>query len=386
MPRIYENLSQQLAARDAAGRLRNLKTIIPGPGATVLVNRRPLINFGSNDYLGLSTHEELKRRAIDYTTRYGAGSTASRLICGNIEPYEYIERKLAALKRTETALILPTGFQTNAGVLSTLLKDGGFAALDRLSHNSLMEGAQLGATRWTRYKHNDLSDLQSKLEEQTARYDNRWIVTESVFSMDGDKADLQAITEIAKKTDSCVYVDEAHATGVFGECGMGLTVGVSGITLTMGTFGKACGSFGAYVACTNQMRDYLINFCPSIIFSTGLPPAVLGAIDAALDLIPTMEKQRQFLQSSAEYLRTRLNALGFDTLGSTSQIVPVVIGDDATTVALSQYLEDGGIFAPAIRPPTVPEGASRIRFSLSVFHTREHLDRIVTLMRNWHAN
>lgn len=385
MPQLYESFSKQLADRKAAGRLRNLQTITPGPGCTVLVNQRPLVNFGSNDYLGLSQHEKLQQRAIEYTQRYGTGSTASRLICGNLEPYDYIERKLAALKGTETALILPTGFQTNLTVLSSLLQGDSFVALDRLSHNSLLEGARLSESRWTRYLHNDMEHLRKSLEETGKRHANRWIVSESVFSMDGDRADIGSLSEIARESGSSLYIDEAHATGVLGEFGMGLAARQSGIDITMGTFGKACGSFGAYIACSNEMREYLLNFCSGLIYSTGLPPAVLGAIDAALDLIPTMAKQRELLLSSAQYLRSRLNQMGFDTLGSSTQIIPVIIGSDAETVSLSNYLQDGGIFAPAIRPPTVPEGSARIRLSLTLLHTREHLDRVITLMRSWHA-
>jgi 8-amino-7-oxononanoate synthase len=385
MPELSNHFSQQLAERASSGRLRTLKTITPGPGCTVLVDRRPLINFGSNDYLALSSHELLKQRAIEYTMRYGAGSTASRLICGNIEPYEYVERKLAALKRTEAAIILSTGYQANLSVLSTVLQEQAFAALDRLSHNSLLQGAQLSKARWARYNHNDITDVAESIGEAANRYGNRWIVTESVFSMDGDRADIGSLAQLAEQTGSSLYVDEAHAMGVLGEAGMGLAPGISGVTIAMGTFGKACGSFGAYIACSNQMRDYLVNFCGGIVYSTALPPAVLGAIDAALDLIPTMEKQRQLLLSSADYLRTRLQQSGYDTCNSSTQIVPVIVGSDVQAMALSEHLEDGGIFAPAIRPPTVPEGAARIRFSLTLGHTREHLDRIINLMRNWHA-
>ncbi len=382
---IFESMNQQLATRQAAGRLRTLKTITPGEGCTILVDRRPLVNFGSNDYLGLSNNALLKERAIEYIKRYGVGATASRLVCGNIEPYDYVERKLAALKGTQAALILPSGFQTNVSVLATLLQGKSFAALDRLSHNSLLSGAQLSEGRWARYKHNDLEHLKATLTEAGANYDNRWIITESVFSMDGDVADLPSLIEIARNTGSQLYIDEAHSTGVFGSFGMGMTAGLPGVTVAMGTFGKAGGSFGSYIACSSEMRDYLINFCGGIIYSTGLPPAVLGAIDAALDLIPTMEKQRQLLLSNAQYLRSRLNQMGFDTLHSASQIIPVVAGSDAAAISLSQHLEDCGIFAPAIRPPTVPDGQARVRLSLSLLHTREHLDRVIQLMRNWHA-
>lgn len=385
MQDLLSQFRQQLSERESGGRLRSLKSVMPLDGITVLLNRKPLVNFGSNDYLGLASDPRLKQRSIEYTQRFGTGSTASRLICGNLEPYDYIERKLASLKGTEAALIMPTGFQTNLTVLAALTNSGSFVACDRLSHNSLLQGAQMSQGTWSRYHHNDHADLQNRMMKAESA-STKWIVTESVFSMDGDRGDIASLSAIAAETGAGLFVDEAHATGVLGQLGMGLTAGQRGVTIAMGTFGKACGSFGAYIACSAELRSYLINFCSGFIYSTALPPGVLGAIDAALDLIPTMEKQRQQLLSNAEYLRTKLNELGFDTCGSTTQIVPFIIGTDHDAMSASAHLEDAGIFAPAIRPPTVPEGQARIRLSLTTLHTREHIDRIVSSMRTWRAH
>ncbi|HEY9791547.1 MAG TPA: 8-amino-7-oxononanoate synthase [Candidatus Obscuribacterales bacterium] len=386
MRHLLAQISQQLLQRQSEGRLRQLRNIMPGTGAQILVDRRPLINFASNDYLGLSNHPALSQRSIEFTQRYGTGSTGSRLICGNMEPYEYIERKLASLKGTEAALILPSGFQTNLTVLDALCGGESLLACDRLSHNSILRGAQTSGARWTRYEHNDFTDLDERLVDQTGRYKTKWIATESVFSMDGDVVDLPSLQKVATAHDAAIYLDEAHATGVMGSYGMGFAAGKAGVTVAMGTFSKAAGSFGGYIACSQKIKDYLINFCGGIIFSTALPPPVLGAIDAALDLIPTMEKQRQLLLSNAEHLRTKLHKLGIDTGNSASQIIPIIVGDDNAALNLSQHLQDGGIFAPAIRPPTVPDGTARVRLSLTVHHTSEHLERIVNLMRSWNAH
>jgi 8-amino-7-oxononanoate synthase len=383
MRQLLGRIAQQLEQRRQEGRLRQLRNIMPGEGAHILVDRRPLVNFASNDYLGLATHPALKQRAIEYTQRFGTGSGASRLICGNIEPYDYLERKLASLKGTEAALILPTGFQTNLTLLSALCDHESFVAADRLSHNSLLQGAQISGCRWTRYEHNDLTDLDQRLAGAQHRYPNRWIVTESVFSMDGDTTDINSLVKIAKAHQAYVYIDEAHATGVFGRYGMGLSVGHDGIAVAMGTFSKGAGSFGGYIACSQQLKDYLVNFCSGVIFSTALPPPVLGAIDAALDVIPTMEKQREVLLSNAEHLRTRLHQMGFETANSASQIIPIIVGSDTDALSLTDCLQDGGIFAPAIRPPTVPDGTARIRLSLTSHHTTEHFERILSLLRNW---
>jgi 8-amino-7-oxononanoate synthase len=386
MNQIEQFIASQLQQRQSDQRLRRLRNIMPGDGAHIFVDRRPLVNFASNDYLGLSNHPALIERSIEFTRRFGTGSGASRLISGNLEPYEYIEHKLASLKGTESALILPTGFQANVTVLSALAGDDAVIVCDRFSHNSILQGARLSGARFSRYRHCDWTDLDGRLARLDKDRQNRWIVTESVFSMDGDRTDLAALNKVAQAHRAAIFLDEAHATGVLGELGMGLSTAARGVTVAMGTFGKACGGFGAYIACSRQIRDYLVNFCSGLIYSTALPPSVLGAIDAALDLIPRMEKQRQLLLDNADKLRARLHQMGFDTAGSTTQIIPVVVGDDGAALKLAAYLEDGGIFAPAVRPPTVPDGTARVRLSLTAHHTAEHLQRLLNLLKSWHAH
>lgn len=378
-----------LTQREADSRRRSLREILPADGAVINVNGRALVDFASNDYLGLARHPLLVERAIEFTRQFGAGSTASRLLSGNLAPFERVERKLASLKGTEAALLLPTGFQANTTVIPALADSARTQVLcDRLCHQSLLAGAQLSSGKWTRFAHNDINALGEKIKS-SSDIDRRVIVTESVFSMDGDAAPLDDLQTTATKYGAILYIDEAHATGVQGPHGMGLTAGRTAsdfALISMGTFGKALGSFGAYIACTREMRDYLINFCAGVIYTTALPPAVLGAIDAALDIIPAMERQRAMLLADAERLRTKLRAMGFDCGSSTSQIIPIIVGSDANAVSLARHLEANGFFAPAIRPPTVPEGSARVRLSLTTLHTREHLERLCILMRDWRAN
>ena len=263
-----------------------------------------LINFSGNDYLGLSRHPLLIERAREYAARYGTGSTASRLISGNHPAYDAIEEKLAQGKGYETALIMNSGYQANLTVLAALadaevIGKPVTVLADRLCHNSLLQGALLSGARLLRFHHNDYDHLENLLRAQAEKGAHSIIVSESVFGMDGDCADLAALTALAQKYEAMLYIDEAHATGLFGPEGFGLAAAHKGaVDVAMGTFGKALGSFGAYVACNTTLRDYLIQRCGGLIYSTALPPPVLGAIDAALELLPQLEKERGYLAGS----------------------------------------------------------------------------------------
>ena len=226
--------------------------------------------------------------------------------------------------------------------------------------------------------------FEQLLEENSDKGFSRvFIVTESVFSMDGDQADMGALVELAEKFNAFLIVDDAHATGVFGHQGMGLSCGHN-IDLVIGTFGKAGGSFGAYLACSEKIRDFMVNCCSGLIYTTALPPSVIGAIDAALDLIPLMDAERSLLQKNAEYLRRALHDMGWQTGQSSTQIIPIMIGEEAEALALSQWLEENGILITAIRPPTVPEASfTRFGLSLSALHTRSHVDQVIDVLRKW---
>lgn len=383
-PEFLRRLDGRLADLDAAGRRRSLRPVRPvvaepgGDGGAMTVERdgRRLVNFSSNDYLGLARHPALIARAQAWAAEWGVGATASRLVCGTFDLHAEVEARLAAFKGSEAALILNSGFQANEAVLSALLLPdlAGSAPLvfvDRLAHASMHEGLKAAGVRQIRFRHNDMQHLADLLRKHEGEPGPRVIVTESVFSMDGDRADLPTLCDLAERHGCFLYVDEAHATGVLGPQGRGLTAeaGVAGrIDLVMGTFGKALGGFGAYVACSARLRDWLVNRCAGFIYSTALPPPVLGAIDAALELVPQMEAERARLAGHGAWVRAALAARGLDTCGSTTQIVPAVLGEERAALAAARALEEAGHLVVAIRPPTVPAGGSRLRIALSAAH------------------
>ncbi|HEY0269957.1 MAG TPA: 8-amino-7-oxononanoate synthase [Sphingomonas sp.] len=360
---------------DARGERRRLRPGEPLPGGRIRRDGRVLLDASSNDYLGLARHPLLIERAREWAARHGVGAGGSRLVTGTHAAHAAIEAKIAAFKGREAALVFASGWQANATVLAALLKaaPGTLLFTDRLIHASLHAGA--GAHRQTRFHHNDLDHLEALLRERADSADPRLIVTESVFSMDGDIADIPRLAAIARAHDAFLYVDEAHATGVLGPGGAGLCAG-GGADLVMGTFSKALGGFGAYVAGSRRLIDYLVNAASGFIFSTAPPPAMLGAIDAALDLVPGMDAGRARLAAHADRLRARLGAAGIDTARSATQIVPAIIGEAGAALALAEALAADGILAAAIRPPTVPPGTSRLRLALSAAHGEEDIERL----------
>ncbi len=372
----------ELDRRIERRQLRRLRSMVPLNGVEININGRAMLNFCSNDYLGLSTHPLLQKRSIEFIHKYGAGATASRLICGNYEILDHVEEKLAALKQVEAALVLASGFQANISVIPALADQDSLILSDSLNHNSLIQGCRLARCKVIVYRHNNVSHLQQLLEENAGRGFSRvFIVTESVFSMDGDKADMGTLVGLAEEFNAFLIVDEAHATGVFGHQGMGLTCGHN-VDLVIGTFGKAGGSFGAYLACSGKIRDFMINCCSGLIYSTALPPSVIGAIDAALELIPEMDHERAIVKKNAADLRAELHDMGWQTGQSSTQIIPLIIGKASDALAVSSRLEENGILITAIRPPSVPEGESRVRISLSALHTRSHIDQLVDVLKN----
>jgi len=349
---------------------------VPLAGGMAEVKGQTVINYSSNDYLGLARHPALIQGAQQALNAYGAGATASRLICGNAPIHSRIETGLATLKGTTAALIMNSGFQANVSLIPALVNRQSLVLADRLCHSSLIQGILLSRAKLIRFRHNDLAHLEELLCRHAHNSERILIVTESVFSMDGDCCDLDTLITVGRRHKAMLMVDEAHATGVLGPKGMGLACGKD-VDIIMGTFGKGLGSYGAYVACSSEMREYLINFCAGVIYATALPPPVLGAIEAALHLAPTMDHERAHLQHLAQYLRDGLRRLGFSTGASTTQIVPVIIGDEMRTMAMSQHLQQRGIMAAAIRPPTVERGSARIRLALSCQHSQEQIDTLL---------
>lgn len=383
-PRLHSALStalEQLAAQD---RRRVLHPLAVQDGALYDAHGQRQIDASSNDYLGLSQHPLARQRAAEWAQRHGAGAPASRLVTGTRDITVAVEEKLARFKGSDAALLFPSGFQCNATVIPALAALGPTAIFsDALSHSSLVHGCRLAKAKTQVFRHNDLAHLADLLENTVVAERRegtptaKWIVTETVFSMDGDRAPLPELAALARRHDASLYVDEAHATGALGPQGRGLACEVDGVDVVMGTLGKGLGAFGAYVAGPRVLIDYLINRAAGFIYTTALPPAVLGAVDAALDLAPDMDAERRRLAANADALRAALHAKGLDTLQSSTQIVPAIIGGEAAALAASQRMREAGILAVAIRPPTVPAGTSRLRFSLGAAMSDGDLQRLL---------
>jgi 8-amino-7-oxononanoate synthase len=371
-----------LQARRQDGLLRELVSLHAQDARTIRIGGETFINFASNDYLGLRFHTALIARARDFAERYGIGSGASRLVTGNLSLFDAIETKLARLKQKQAALVMASGFQANASVLQALLDRGVLGAeplifADKLNHASMHFGCAAAGVREIRYRHCDANHLAELLAKHDEGGRPKFILTESVFSMDGDVAPLAEIEVLAQAHEAMLIVDDAHATGILGEGGCGLS---GRADLVIGTFPKALGGFGAYVACSETLRDFLVNRCGGLIYSTALPPPVLGAAEASLDLLPSLDAQRAHVAALSARLRHGAHALGIDTGASQTQIVPLIVGDNHAALLLAKRLREAGIFATAIRPPTVPTGTARIRLAVTAAHREADVDALLDVL------
>ena len=372
---MLENLARELENLTTQDLRRSLTVVEEAlPGCRVRVDGRGLLNLSSNDYLGLSQEPRLIAAAREAAARWGVGAGASRLVVGHLALHEEVEARLAEFKGTEAAVIFSTGYMANLGTISALVGPGDTVFCDRLNHASIYDGIKLSGAGLARFPHRDLNRLEALL--QKAGTGRRFIITDSVFSVDGDLAPLQDLVELKDRYGACLMIDEAHATGVLGPRGAGLAAAL-GLTqrveVHMGTFSKALGSLGGFVAGDRRLIDYLHNRARSFIYSTAMPPPVLGAIAAALDIVTQEPERRRYLLTEAERFRHTLTQAGFDILGSETQIVPVLAGENARTLRFAARLRERGLMAVALRPPTVPPGRSRVRFSLSAAHTSEDL-------------
>lgn len=364
---------EQLQHQQLFRRLRQLDRTTP----QVEVAGRPALLFCSNNYLGLAEHPVLARAAADAALQYGTSSAASRLVSGTLPLHDHLEQAVAAWKGTETALLFNSGYAANTGCIAALCGRGDTVFSDRLNHASIIDGALLSGARLVRYPHNDTQALTRLLEQDQSK-GLKLIVSDGVFSMDGDCAPLCELADLAEQHQALLLVDDAHAGGVLGQQGRG-SVDLQGVAdrvaIQMGTFGKALGSFGAYVACSGLVRDYLINKARSLIFSTSLPPAVLAASLAAVRLMQTDEGERLRGQVAgySRLLRGLLQQQGLQVPDGITPIIPLVVGDAETTNRFSTRLLEEGVFVQGIRPPTVPVGTSRLRCTVMANHTPEQI-------------
>lgn len=362
--------------RAESQRARRALTVFESAGAHIALGGRTLLNFSSNDYLGLARHPDVVAGAAEALRRFGAGATASRLVCGTLRCHADLESELALFKGYPAALAFSSGYAANVGAISAVVGRNDIVFADKLAHASLVDGAVLSRAKVRRFRHNDASHLERLLRD-AAQSSRKLVVTESVFSMDGDLAPLAELAEVARRHGAMLLVDEAHAIGVFGEHGEGL-VGLHGlqgsIQLLVGTLSKALGAGGGFVACSAAMREWLINKARSFVYSTALTPAAAGAAAAAVRLLRGRNHPGADVLAAAAAFRDRLRAAGLDVGASASQIVPVVIGGNEQALRISERLLADGILVPAIRPPTVPANSARLRFSFTGGHSRQEAD------------
>ncbi len=363
------DIQERLAELDSSGLRRRLR-IVDGPqGAEVLLDGRPVLLLCSNNYLGLADHPRLRRAAADAALALGTSSGASRLISGSMSIHAELEEQLAHFEGTESALLFGSGYLANTGAIAALAGRGEVVFSDELNHASIIDGCRLAGAETFVYRHRDTEHLEWGLGRAAGR--GALIATDGVFSMDGDVAPLAQLADLAGRYACRLMVDEAHATGCLGPDGRG-SVAAAGLTgevdLIVGTLGKALGGYGAYVCGSRELTDFLINTARPFIFSTAPPPPAVAAASAALELLAESPKRVERLQSNAAALRDGLRAEGLEPIGSDTQIVPLVIGEAGDAMALCERLLAEGIFAQAIRPPTVPPGTCRLRLTVMATH------------------
>lgn len=375
-----DSIAADLANLRHFGLYRSLKPASTACEPDMEIAGRRVVQFSSNNYLGLASHPAVKQAARQAIDLYGTGSGASRLLSGTTEVHEELEQALARFKQTESALVFATGSMANLGVLPCLTGSGGLVLLDELDHATLFDAARLSRARVQTFKHNDLADLESCLQQADPRRETV-IAVDGVFSMDGDLAPLPGLSQLARRYGAALVVDEAHATGVLGASGRGTLehygLPASAVDVQTGTLSKALGSLGGFAACSAAMRELLINRSRSFLFATALPAACAAAALAALDLIGGEPARLEDLRKNTSFLSGRLKELGADLFGSVTPIVPVRIGEPGAALEAQKKLWEQGIYVPAIRPPTVARKASRLRISLMATHTQAQLETLL---------
>ncbi|WP_134687103.1 glycine C-acetyltransferase [Brevibacillus migulae] len=373
----FEHLQAELDQMKEKGTFRQLVEIESDQGPYVTINGKQVIQLSSNNYLGLTTHPKLKQAALKAVEEFGAGTGSVRTIVGTFSMHQELERRLAEFKHTEAALVFQSGFTANVGVLSALLDDKDVVISDAWNHASIIDGIRLTKAARRIYKHSDMADLEQALKE-TQQYRTRLIVTDGVFSMDGDVALLPEIVELAEKYNAMVMVDDAHASGVFGSNGRGTVdhFDLNGrVHIQVGTLSKAIGVLGGYVASTQTVRDYLIHRGRPFLFSTSHPPAVTAACIAALDVLLEEPQLIDKLWDNTRFFKAGLQSLGFNTGNSESPVTPVIVGDGAKAMLFSDRLLQEGVMGTGIAYPTVPEGTARVRTIVTAAHSQEDLQK-----------
>lgn len=376
---LQEELTE-LHARDLYRKIRTLERI---DSVRALLNGRETHLFCGNDYLGLTGHPKVIRAFKQASDEYGVGSGAARLISGSTVLHERLETRLAEFKGKERALLFTTGYLANLGILTALAGEKDLIVLDKLCHASIIDGARLSGATLRVFPHKNYERCREILEK-SAGYRRRLLVTDGVFSMDGDLADVSELVALKEAYDCLLVVDDAHGTGVVGPTGRGISetlAAAAKIDVMMGTLSKAIGCLGGFAACSNALRDYLINFSRPFIFATSLPPALCAAALEALNVIENGHTLRERLWKNVAKIHAALSELGFAAGPATSPIFPVILGDEKKALRVSDALLKEGFLVPAIRPPTVPKGKARLRLTVSAAHSNEAIDGVLTALR-----
>ena len=375
-------LKEKIEGLKKDGVYRKLPVLEGANDAEIILDGKKVINLSSNNYLGFANHPRLKKGAIEAVEKYGAGAGAVRTIVGNMSIHEELEELLAEFKREEAVFIYQSGFNCNAGTIQAITDKGDLIISDELNHASIIDGTRLSRADKKIFRHSDIDHLEEILKAERANYNNVLIITDGVFSMDGDIARLPEIVELAEKYEAMTYVDDAHGSGVLGESGRGTVdhFGLHGrVDFSIGTLSKAIGVVGGYVAGSNTMYEWLNHRARPVLFSTTLPPAAAGAIIEAIKMLMESTEYTDRLWDNAKYFKEKLGTLGFDTGHSETPITPVIIGDEAKTMEFSRKLLEKGVFVSGIVFPTVPKGTGRVRCMVTAAHTKEQLDKAVEI-------
>lgn len=382
---MENEIFEELLRIKSRGLFRSLRIVESEQSSEIILNGKSVILFCSNNYLGLANNPELKKTSIEATEKYGTSSGASRLVSGNMTIHEKLESYIAKFKGTESALLFNSGYHANLGIIPAIAKSGDLILSDELNHATIIDGIRLSRADVVVYPHLDINFVEHTLKKSGHR--RKLIVTDGIFSMDGDITPLKELIELKEKYNAIVMVDEAHATGVIGTNGRGIVehLGLTGkVDIIMGTFGKAIGSYGAFAATTKILKEYLINTARSFIFSTSLPPSVCGAAIKAIELMDSKPELIKKLNYNVEYFKKRLKEFYPGIKCNTIPIIPIIIGDTYETMTICEELLEKGIFIQGIRPPSVPEGTSRLRLTITAQHTEEQMDRaLIALKEVW---
>lgn len=377
-------ISDELKKLKDQSLMREYKTVEGEQGPYIKINGKSYLSFCSNNYLGIASHPVVKQAATAAINQYGWGAGASRLVSGNMVLHQELEKEIAKFKGTEAALLFPTGFMANIGTLCSLVTKGDIVIGDKLNHASIIDGCRQSGATFRVYPHNSIDQLETLLKRSSSLFRRKLVVTDSLFSMDGDIASLPEIVKITRRYDAILMVDDAHATGVFGQHGRGMAEHYSlqgKIDIIMGSCSKSIGSIGGFIAGSKNLIDFLKNRARPFIYTTALPPAVCAASLAALTLIREDVSLIRKLWDNINYLRFQLSKFT-NNITVRSPIVPVIIGSAEDALHISMKLHDRGILIPAIRPPTVPLGTSRLRISLMATHSKDDINKLISTLED----